>query len=104
MVVWLKLPDVPLTVMVNVPVVALLPAVRVSTLLFVVGLVLNDAVVPLPMPLAESVTLPVKPPEGVTVIVLLPLELRVITRLVGDADKVKLAAATGFTVSETVVV
>lgn len=88
----------------NVPVVALLPAVRVSTLLFVVGLVLNDAVVPLPMPLAESVTLPVNPPDGVTVIVLLPLELRVMVRLVGDADKVKLAAATGFTVSETVVV
>lgn len=63
-VVWLRLPDVPCTVIVNVPVLAELPTVSVSTLVEVAGLGLNDAVVPLPMPVAESVTAPVNPPDG----------------------------------------
>jgi hypothetical protein len=51
------------------PVVAALLAVSVSTLELVAGLVANDAVTPLGKPVAESVTLPVKPLAGVTVIV-----------------------------------
>ena len=99
MVVWVRLPDVPCTVIVNVPVVAELLAVSVRTLVFVAGFVPNDAVVPLPMPVAESVTLPAKPPDGVIVIVLVPCVPRVILTLVGEADSVKLPEDTGFTVS-----
>ena len=68
-VVWLKPPDTPCTVIVKVPVVALLLAVNVSTLVLVVGLVLNDAVRPDPMPVADNVTLTVNPPVGPIVIV-----------------------------------
>ena len=45
---------------VNVPVVAELLAVSVRTLLDFVGFVPKDAVVPLPMPLADNVTEPRK--------------------------------------------
>lgn len=48
-------------------------AVRVSTLVPVVGLVLNEAVTPLGRPVAARVTLPVKPPASVTVMVSVPL-------------------------------
>lgn len=51
-------------VIVTVPVVAELLAVKVTTLVEVAGFVLNEAVVPLFMPVAESVTAPVKPPVG----------------------------------------
>lgn len=79
-------------------------AARVRTLVFVAGFVPNVAVVPLPMPEAERVTLPVKPPEGVMVIVLVPWDPRVMLRLVGEAVRAKLADAGAFTVSEIVVV
>ena len=68
-VVALSEPEVPVTVTVNAPVVSVLLAVRVSTLLLVVGLVPNEAVTPLGKPDAASVTLPVNPPLSVTVIV-----------------------------------
>jgi hypothetical protein len=51
-------------VIVTVPVVAELLAVNVTVLVPVAGFGLNAAVVPLRMPDAESVTAPVKPPEG----------------------------------------
>jgi hypothetical protein len=88
-------------VIVNVPVVAELLAVRVRTLELVAGFVPNAAVVPLPIPLAESVTVP-ESPDGV--IVLLPFEPRVMLRLVGDAERVKLPVEGAFTVSEIEVV
>jgi len=66
-------PEVPVTVTVNAPVVAVLLAVRVSTLLLVVGLVPNEAVTPLGKPDAARITLPVNPPVSVTLIVLVPL-------------------------------
>ena len=44
-------------------------ALSVSTLLVAVGLTLKDAVTPLGIPDAASVTLPVNPPTSVTVIV-----------------------------------
>ena len=72
-VVWLRLPEVPVTVMVLVPVVAVLLAVKVRVLVDVVGFVLSAAVTPLGKVDVESVTDPPKPPEGVTVTVLLPL-------------------------------
>ena len=64
MVVSVKLPDLPVTVIVYVPVVALLLAVKVRTLVLVAGLVPNAAVTPEPMPVADRVTLPVKPFAG----------------------------------------
>lgn len=61
LVVWVSVPEVPVTVIVLVPVVAVLLAVNVSTLLEVVGLTPNDAVTPLGRPEAERLTDPVKP-------------------------------------------
>ncbi len=72
-VVCVRVPDVPVTVTVVVPVVAVAPAAKVSTLVEVVGFVPNVAVTPEGKPDADKLTLPVKPPEGLTVIVLFPL-------------------------------
>src|SRR6266700_1107892 len=70
-VVWTCAPLVPVTVTVaGGPAVAVADAVKLSTLVPVVGFVLNAVVTPVGTPLALSVTLPVNPPNGVTVIVL----------------------------------
>jgi hypothetical protein len=71
-VVALKLPEVPVTVIVNVPSVAELFALRVRTLVEVAAFRLKEAVTPVGNPAAERVTLPAKPFNGVMVIVLLP--------------------------------
>jgi hypothetical protein len=91
-------------VIVDVPVVAVLLAVKVRALVEVVGLVPNDAVTPDGRAEFESVTLPVKPPLGVTVIVELPLLPCVTLKLLGEADSEKLGVATPFTVNEIDVV
>jgi hypothetical protein len=59
-------PEVPVTETENVPGVAVLLAVRVSTLAPVVGLGFHDAVTPLGSPDAARVTLPLNPYCGVT--------------------------------------
>ena len=87
-----------------VPVVAVLLAVKVSTLVEVVGLVPNEAVTPLGSAELESVTDPVKPPEGVTVIVLLPLVPCFTVRLEGEAESEKFGVAVALTVNEMEVV
>lgn len=87
-VLWVSAPEVPVTVTVAVPTVAVALAVKVNTLVAVVGLVPNAAVTPAGSPDAERVTLPVKPPEGVTVMVLLPLAPWVTVKLAGEADRV----------------
>ena len=92
-VVAVRLPDVPVMVTVEVPVVAVALAVRVSTLVPVVGLVPKVAVTPLGKPDAASVTLPENPFRSVTVMVLLPLLPCVIVRLVGESESVKLGVA-----------
>lgn len=69
----LKLPDVPVTVTVEVPVAAVLLAVKVSVLDAVAGFGLNDAVTPLGRPVAEKLTPPLKPFCGLIVMVLVPL-------------------------------
>jgi hypothetical protein len=102
--VWLRLPDVPFTVIVNVPVAADRLVLRVRLLVPVAGLALNEAVVPLPMPLAERVTPPVNPPDGLIAMVLVPCEPRLMLRLAGDAESVKSPEADAFTVREIVVV
>lgn len=80
-------------VTVEVPVVAVELAVNVATLVDVVGFVPKVAVTPEGRPEADRVTLPVNPPEGVTVMVLLPLLPCVTFRLLGDADRVKFGVA-----------
>lgn len=68
-VVSVVLPEVPVMVTVNEPVEAALVAVRVRTLEVADDAGLNDAVTPLGRPDAAKVTLPVKLPTSVTVMV-----------------------------------
>jgi len=68
-----RLPEVPVMVTVAAPVVAVLLAVSVSTLVLVAGLVPKAATTPLGRPVAASLTLPVNPPAAVTEMVLVPL-------------------------------
>lgn len=83
-------PEVPVMVTVEVPVVAVELAVNVTTLVEVAGLVPKLAVTPDGNPDADRVTLPVKPPESVTVIVLVAVLPCVTLTLEGDAESVKL--------------
>lgn len=103
-VVCVSVPEVPVMVMVLVPVVAVLLAVKVRTLVEVVGFVPNVAVTPLGRAEFESVTDPVKPLEGVTVIVLLPLVPCLTVRLAGEAESEKSGCAGALIVRFTVVV
>jgi hypothetical protein len=68
----IRLPDVPLMVIVAEPTAAALLAVSVSTLVPVVGLEAKAAVTPLGSAVAASVTLPVNPFWSVTVMVDFP--------------------------------
>ena len=88
MVVFVRVPDVPVMVRVTVPVVAVGFAVSVSVLVVAVGLGLKAAVTPLGSPDADSWTLPEKPFCGETVIVLEPLVPWVTVRLFGEAERV----------------
>jgi hypothetical protein len=101
-VVAVRVPDVPVMMTVAAPVVAVLLAVSVSTLLPVVGFVPNAAVTPLGRPDAARVTLPVNPPTSVTVIVSVALLPRVTDKVGAEGASVKLAA--GLTVSAMEVV
>ena len=59
---------------VDVPVAAVLLAVRVNELVVVAEAGLKEAVTPVGRPDAAKLTLPVKPFKGATVMVLKPLE------------------------------
>ena len=83
-----RLPDVPVMMTVNVPVAAVLLALSVSVLVVVAGLELNEAATPLGSPDADKLTLPLKPFNGVMVIVLVPLVPWMMLRLLGDAERV----------------
>ena len=65
-------PDAPVTVMVNVPSGAALPAVSVSVLALVVLPGLNAAVTPMGKPEAERLTLPLNPFRGLMLMALVP--------------------------------
>lgn len=84
----LKLPDVPVTFTIAVPVMAVLEAVSVMVLEPVAGFGANDAVTPLGRLVAEKVTLELKPFCGITVIVLVPLPPCAMLTLLGDAESV----------------
>jgi hypothetical protein len=91
-------------VTVDVPTVAVALAVKVTTLVDVVGLVPKVAVTPVGNPEADKVTAPVKPPEGVSVMVLVPVVPCFTVRLAGDAESEKFGVATALTVNEMVAV
>src|SRR5713101_7798650 len=85
-VVFVKLPEIPVMVTVTVPVAAVLPAVSVNVLVLAVLLGPNDAVTPLGRPDADKLTLPLKLFCGMTVMVLVPLAPCAIVKLLGDAE------------------
>jgi hypothetical protein len=86
-VVLVKAPDTPVTVTVDAPSVAVLLAVKVRALVLLVVFGLNAAVTPLGRPEADKATLPLKPFNGVTVMVLVPLFPCMMLRLLGDAPR-----------------
>ena len=93
-VVGIREPDVPLITMVLEPTVANEVAVKVTVLVLVAGFVPNVAVTPLGRPEStDKVTLLLKPPDGVMVIVLELLVVPWLTlKVAGDAARVKLGA------------
>jgi hypothetical protein len=88
-VVFVKLPDEPVTVTAIVPVAAVLLAVSVNVLVFAALLGLNDAVTPPGRPDADKLTLPLKPFCGVTEIVLVPLAPCTTVKLLGVVEREK---------------
>lgn len=100
-VVLVNAPDIPVTVMVAVPVVAVVLALSVKVLVPVVLVGLNAAVTPLGRLEADKVTLPLKPLSGFMVMALEPLPPCVTVKLFGDAESVKFGG--GLTVRESVV-
>jgi hypothetical protein len=89
-VVCVKLPDTPVMVTFAAPVVAVALAVKVRMVELVEGFALKAAVTPVGKPVAEKVTLPVKPFSGVTVIVLVPpAPPCVIVTLDGEDERLK---------------
>jgi hypothetical protein len=88
-VVEVKLPDVPVIVTVEVPVAAVALAVSVNVLVEVVGFGTNAAVTPLGIPVADNITLPLKPFDGTTVMVLVPWFPWLTVRVLGTAVRVK---------------
>ena len=95
-----NVPDVPVMMTFAVPALAVLLAVRVSTLEPVVGLVLNTAPTPLGSPAAVSVTLPANPPVSITVTVSVMADPWVTESVGEDADSVKFGDCAAVTVSE----
>ena len=88
-------PDTPWIVTVDVPVVAVALAAKLSELVVVAGFGLKVAVTPAGRFEAERVTLPVNPLAGVIVMVLVPLLPCVTVTVVGLADNVKLGLLDG---------
>lgn len=70
---WRRLPEIPVTVTVAEPTVAVAEAVRVRVLELVVLAGLKDAVTPAGRPLAARLTAPLKPFRSITLMVLAPL-------------------------------
>src|ERR1700751_785621 len=94
-------------VMLPVPKVALLLAVKVRVLEPLAGFELKEGVTPPGKPEADRLTLPLKPLEGVMVMVLLPFGPCVTVRLLGEAEIEKCGCEGGaveFTVRPMVVV
>jgi hypothetical protein len=85
--VCVSVPLLPVTVRLAVPAVAVPDAARVSVLTAVVEAGLKLAVTPTGRPLTLSATLPVNPPLGVILMVLLAVPPCVTVTLVADKEK-----------------
>jgi hypothetical protein len=85
-------PETPLTVMGKLPAVAVLLAVKVTTLVPAVFGAANEAVTPLGSPDADRITLLLKPFCGITVTVPVAVAPRGSPRLAGCSDRVKFGA------------
>lgn len=85
----LRLPEVPVTVKVNVPMVAAPVADRVKRLVVVAGFVPKMALTPLGRPEAVKFTLLLNPFRGLIVTVVEPAAPWRKVKLVGDAERVK---------------
>jgi len=99
-----RLPEVPVTVTVEVPNAAELLAVKVSVLLVVAEAGLNDAVTPAGRPVAARLTPLVKPFCGVTVMVLVPVFPGTTVTLEGFAERVNEGGPVTVTVRRAVLV
>jgi hypothetical protein len=88
-VVLVKVPEVPVTVTVAVPIAAELVADRVRALPVVAGLVPNVALTPFGRPDALKLTLPLNPLRRLIVIVVEAEVPWTTVKLAGDADSVK---------------
>jgi len=97
----LRLPDVPLMLMVTIPGAAVPVALSVNVLAPVVLPGLNEAVTPLGKPDADKLTLPLNPFCGTTVMVLVPVPPCRIVNEAGWAESPKVGI--GVTVNDTVV-
>jgi len=96
----LRLLAVPVMVTVELPAVAELEAVSVSTLAEAAGLVANEAVTPVGRPVAARFTEPAKGLTSVIVIVTVPLEPWAIERVETEGLSVKLPVGGGFVEEE----
>jgi hypothetical protein len=102
-VLFVKVPEIPVMVTVTVPGVAVLLAINVNVLVLVALVGLKEAVTPVGRPEADKLTLPLKPFCGAMVTALVPLAPCAIVTLLGEAESVKFAVGTAFTVRKTVV-
>ena len=103
-VVAIVLPEVPVIVTMAVPTVAVLLAVRASTLELLADAGLNEAVTPVGRPVALNDTLPVNPPTSATVMVPVPVLPCATDREAGEGVSVKPGVTEGLTASAIVVV
>lgn len=99
--VFVKLPEVPVIVIGNVPTAAVLKAVRVRVLVVAVVLGLNDGVTPAGRPDADKLTLPLKPNCGVIVMVFVLLVPCVIVMLLKEVEREKFGDGGAGVVRET---
>ena len=99
--VFVKLPEVPVIVIGNVPTPAVLEAVRIRVLVVAVVLGLNDAVTPAGTPDADRPTFPLKPNCGVTVMVFVLFVPCVIVMLLKEVEREKFGDGGAGVVSET---
>jgi hypothetical protein len=97
----LSVPLLPVMLTLPVPAVAVAAAARVSTLVEGVAEALKLAVTPLGRPLAASATLPVKPPDGVTEMVDVPLAPWTTDTAEGLAERLKAGTGAAVTARET---
>jgi hypothetical protein len=94
-VVLLRLPDVPVTVIVDVPIVAALLAVSVSVVEVWELVGLKEAVTPLGNPEALKLTLPLNPFHGVTITAVVPLPPWPTVTLPAEVESVKVGLLPG---------